>query len=41
MKQYLARVALAVADYDAALAWYTQKLGFTVVEDTPQGGGKR
>lgn len=36
MKQRIAHVALVVADYDEAIAFYTQKLGFTVVEDTYQ-----
>jgi len=36
MKQRIAHVALVVADYDEALAFYTQKLHFTVVEDTYQ-----
>ena len=36
MKQRIAHVALVVADYDEALAFYTQKLRFTVVEDTYQ-----
>ena len=41
MKQYLGSVALVVADYDEAIAWYTQVLGFTLLEDTDMGGGKR
>lgn len=41
MKQYLGSVALVVADYDEAIAWYTQALGFALVEDTDMGGGKR
>ncbi len=44
MKQHLALVALVVADYDEAIAWYTGKLGFTLVEDMPderQGAGRR
>lgn len=41
MKQHLALVALVVADYDEAIAWYTGKLGFTLVEDTPQTPSKR
>ena len=44
MKQHIALVALVVADYDEAIAWYTQKLGFELVEDTPdtrQGPGRR
>ena len=36
MKQRIAHVALVVADYDEAIAFYTQKLGFTLVEDTYQ-----
>jgi catechol 2,3-dioxygenase-like lactoylglutathione lyase family enzyme len=34
-------VAIVVADYDEAIAWYTRKLGFTLVEDTPQTVEKR
>jgi catechol 2,3-dioxygenase-like lactoylglutathione lyase family enzyme len=34
MKQYLALVSLVVADYDAALAFYVGKLGFTLIEDS-------
>ena len=41
MQQQLAHVALVVRDYDEALAFYTQKLGFQLVTDTPLGGGKR
>lgn len=41
MPQKLAALALLVHDYDAALAFYTQKLGFTLLEDTDMGGGKR
>lgn len=37
----LAQLSLVVRDYDEALAWYTRALGFTLVEDTPLGGGKR
>ena len=36
MKQRIALVALVVAEYDEAIAFYTQKLGFTLVEDTYQ-----
>ncbi|MFL5617740.1 MAG: VOC family protein [Gemmatimonadaceae bacterium] len=36
MNQRIAHVALVVADYDDAIAFYTQKLGFTLVEDTYQ-----
>lgn len=34
MSQHIAHIALVVADYDEAIAFYTQKLGFTLVEDT-------
>lgn len=36
MKQSLLHVALVVRDYDEAIAFYTQKLHFTLVEDTYQ-----
>lgn len=36
MKQRIAHVALVVRDYDEAIAFYTQKLRFTLVEDTYQ-----
>ncbi len=41
MGQTIAAVALVVRDYDEAIAYYTGGLGFTLVEDTPLGGGKR
>jgi catechol 2,3-dioxygenase-like lactoylglutathione lyase family enzyme len=37
----IATVALVVADYDEAIIWYTQKLGFRLVQDVDLGGGKR
>jgi catechol 2,3-dioxygenase-like lactoylglutathione lyase family enzyme len=36
MKQALAHIALVVRDYDEAIAFYTQKLGFELLEDTCQ-----
>jgi catechol 2,3-dioxygenase-like lactoylglutathione lyase family enzyme len=36
MKQQIVHVALVVADYDEAIAFYTQTLGFTLVDDTYQ-----
>jgi len=36
MKQRIVHVALVVAEYDEAIEFYTQKLGFTLVEDTYQ-----
>jgi uncharacterized glyoxalase superfamily protein PhnB len=41
MKQHLALLALVVADYDEALAFYTQKLHFTLLEDTRLSDTKR
>lgn len=41
MRQQLAHVALVVRDYDEALHFYTQQLGFQLVADTPLGDGKR
>lgn len=41
MKQTLARIALLVNDYDEAIRFYTQKLHFTVVEDTVLSETKR
>ncbi|MFF7181134.1 VOC family protein [Streptomyces sp. NPDC008121] len=37
----LALVTLLVRDYDEALAFYTEALGFDLVEDTDRGNGKR
>jgi catechol 2,3-dioxygenase-like lactoylglutathione lyase family enzyme len=36
MKQSIVHIALVVKDYDEALAFYTKKLHFTLVEDTHQ-----
>ena len=36
MKQSIVHVALVVRDYDEAIRFYTEKLSFTVVEDTYQ-----
>ncbi|MCL2671346.1 MAG: VOC family protein [Clostridiales bacterium] len=36
MKQSIAHVALVVRDYDEAIAFYTQKLDFTLIEDSYQ-----
>ena len=38
---HLGAISLLVADYDAAIAWFTGALGFDLVEDTDMGGGKR
>jgi catechol 2,3-dioxygenase-like lactoylglutathione lyase family enzyme len=39
--QSIAAVTLVVADYDEAIAFFTQRLGFALVEDTPVAPGKR
>ncbi|ENZ81694.1 MULTISPECIES: VOC family protein [Caulobacter] len=41
MARRVALVTLLVADYDEAIAFYVGKLGFSLVEDTDMGGGKR
>ncbi|WP_297510180.1 VOC family protein [uncultured Caulobacter sp.] len=41
MARRVALVSLLVADYDEAIAFYVGKVGFTLVEDTDMGGGKR
>lgn len=39
--QALGAVTYLVDDYDQAIRFFTQGLGFSLVEDTPQGDGKR
>ena len=41
MKQELAHIALVVADYDEAIAFYTKQLNFTLIEDTVISETKR
>lgn len=41
MKQHLAHIALVVADYDEAILFYTEKLGFRLEEDTALSDTKR
>lgn len=41
MKQSIAHIALVVEDYDDAIAFYTEKLGFELIDDTPQSETKR
>ena len=36
MRQSLVQISLVVRDYDEAIAWYTGRLGFTLVEDIYQ-----
>lgn len=37
-KRCMGYVAIVVDDYDRAIEYYTEKLGFILVEDTPQPG---
>ena len=41
MSQHLMHLALVVPDYDEAIAYYTQILGFTLITDEPREAGKR
>lgn len=41
MNQHLAHISIVVDDYDKAIAFYTQKLHFTLVEDTILSDTKR
>ena len=41
VRRSLGAVALLVRDYNEAIAWFTQVLGFVLVEDTELGHGKR
>jgi catechol 2,3-dioxygenase-like lactoylglutathione lyase family enzyme len=41
MKQNIGYVTFIVPGYDEAIAWFTQVLGFALVEDVALGHGKR
>lgn len=41
VQQRVARFAVTVHDYDEAIAFYTDRLGFELLEDSDLGGGKR
>lgn len=41
MKQSIAHIALVVDDYDKAIKFYTEKLNFTLIEDTVLSETKR
>lgn len=41
MKPHIAMVAVVVRDYDEAIAWYREAMGFELLEDEDRGGGKR
>ena len=40
-RRSLGAATLLVRDYDEAIGWFSEKLGFVLVEDTDLGGGKR
>jgi len=41
IQQQLGNIALVVENYDDAIAFYTKKLQFELIEDIDLGGGKR
>ena len=41
MSVSLGKIAFLVRDYDEAIAWFRDCVGFEVIEDTPLDGGKR
>lgn len=41
MSQFIANISLIVADYDEAIEFYTKKMNFDLVEDTPLSTTKR
>jgi catechol 2,3-dioxygenase-like lactoylglutathione lyase family enzyme len=41
MKQHITHFALVVKDYDEAIRFYTQKIGFDLIEDTVLSETKR
>jgi catechol 2,3-dioxygenase-like lactoylglutathione lyase family enzyme len=41
MAQRISAVSLLVPDYDAGIAFYVGALGFSLIEDSDLGGGKR
>ena len=41
MNQKLGYISLIIGNYNEAIAYYTQTLGFELLEDTPLGEGKR
>ncbi len=41
MKRHIGAISLLVRDYDEAISFYLDKLGFHLIEDTNMGDGKR
>lgn len=40
-KRYMAAIALVVPDYDEAIRFFIDAMGFVLLEDDDRGGGKR
>jgi catechol 2,3-dioxygenase-like lactoylglutathione lyase family enzyme len=41
MKQFIAHITVVVTNYDEAIRFYTEKLNFDLIEDTPINENKR
>ena len=41
MSRHIGLLTLVVRDYDEAIAWFTNTLGFSLIEDTPLSDRKR
>lgn len=41
MPQHLAHIALLVDEYDRAISWFRERVGFELIEDTPLSATKR
>jgi len=41
MKRHIGTISLLVHEYDEAISFYVDKLGFYLLEDTDMGNGKR
>lgn len=41
MSQHLSVLTLLIRDYDEAIAWFTSRLGFRLIDDKPLGDGNR
>src|SRR5579872_3927006 len=41
MSQHIGEIAILVRDYDEAIVWFTQKLGFSLRVDNPLPNGER
>jgi catechol 2,3-dioxygenase-like lactoylglutathione lyase family enzyme len=41
MSQFISAISLVITQYDEAIAFYVDVLGFNLIEDTPMGANKR